>query len=183
MTDPKDALIAQMAAALRDCLPQITVTNNGAYCNGCCRGADNPEAIKHKASCDYVTISELLASDAAQEAMAERQRLLDWKESAMQVMAEWDLAWEAAGKPGALGSSKAGSTTEWIRKAQAEREELLRDMRRLDILQAEMLAEPILLHNLATLDGLGRPRGLGLCGGRRTLRQAIDEACPGEGGR
>lgn len=67
-------------------------------------------------------------------------------------------------------------------EALREREELLADRRRLDKLEEEMLAEPVLLHNLDTLDGLGRPRGLGLCGGRRTLRKAIDDSM-GEGGR
>lgn len=67
-------------------------------------------------------------------------------------------------------------------EALRERDELLADRRRLDKLEEEMLAEPVLLHNLDTLDGLGRPRGLGLCGGRRTLRKAIDDSM-GEGGR
>jgi hypothetical protein len=75
--DPKDALIAKMAEALRDCLPQITdIPEGDAWCHQCCRSAATANEIKHKASCDYVTISSLLSSDAAQKALAEREELL-----------------------------------------------------------------------------------------------------------
>lgn len=86
--DPKDALIAKMAEALRDCLPQITETPEGdAWCHQCCRSAATADAIKHKASCDYVTISTLLASDAARNALAEREELL-----ADRLRLEWLMA-------------------------------------------------------------------------------------------
>ena len=41
-------------------------------------------------------------------------KLEDWKESAMTVLSEFEAAWEAAGKPGQLGSSKAASLREYI---------------------------------------------------------------------
>lgn len=41
-------------------------------------------------------------------------RLAGWKESAMSVLAEWDRAWEAAGRPGHLGQSRAEATRQWI---------------------------------------------------------------------
>lgn len=41
-------------------------------------------------------------------------RLQEWKESAMEVFRKWEAAWEAAGKPGRLGSSKADSMKEYI---------------------------------------------------------------------
>ena len=37
----------------------------------------------------------------------ETARLRDWKASAMTVLAEWEKAWDALGRPGALGESKA----------------------------------------------------------------------------
>jgi hypothetical protein len=40
-------------------------------------------------------------------ALAEIDRLRAWKESAMQVLNDWDQVWEAAGRPGPLGASKA----------------------------------------------------------------------------
>lgn len=56
-----------------------------------------------------------------------------------------------------------------------DREASLReDADRLDALEAEVLSEALLLHN-SMVHTLGcRHRGLGLLGGRRTLRQAID---------
>lgn len=37
----------------------------------------------------------------------EIERLRQWKNEAMVVLAEWDLVWIAAGEPGRLGGSKA----------------------------------------------------------------------------
>jgi hypothetical protein len=47
---------------------------------------------------------------------AEVERLRQWKESAMSVLAEWDQAWEAAGKPGEIGSSIALATKDEIER-------------------------------------------------------------------
>ena len=56
-----------------------------------------------------------------------------------------------------------------------DREASLReDAERLDALVADLLSEALLLHNNAVLTLGCRHRGLGLLGGRRTLRQAID---------
>lgn len=64
-----------------------------------------------------LTDAHRLVQGIAQTAIADRNRLSDenarlaeWKESATQVLGEWDAVWEAAGKPGPLGSSKADNT-------------------------------------------------------------------------
>ena len=44
----------------------------------------------------------------------EIKTLRRWKKEACIVFNDWDKAWEAAGKPGQLGSSKAKSTYEYI---------------------------------------------------------------------
>lgn len=38
---------------------------------------------------------------------AELERLRAWKTEALQVLGEWEQVWEAAGRPGRLGESKA----------------------------------------------------------------------------
>lgn len=50
------------------------------------------------------------------------------------------------------------------------------DSERIDALEEELQREPFVLHNLQTLP-CGHYRGLGLLGGRRTLREAIDAMC------
>lgn len=37
----------------------------------------------------------------------ELDRLRAWKAEALAVLGEWEFVWEAAGRPGALGESKA----------------------------------------------------------------------------
>jgi hypothetical protein len=49
-------------------------------------------------------------SDRAHAAEAEVESLLAWKESAMRVLAEWDLVHDALGRPGRLGDSKAAAS-------------------------------------------------------------------------
>jgi len=44
--------------------------------------------------------------------VAHAQQLENWKESATFILTEWDSVWEAAGKPGQLGSSKAAAVRE-----------------------------------------------------------------------
>ncbi|MDA1178796.1 MAG: hypothetical protein O2931_08380 [Planctomycetota bacterium] len=46
---------------------------------------------------------------------AQIRELEAWKESAMTVLGEWDEVWEAAGRPGRLGASKAVSLREYLR--------------------------------------------------------------------
>jgi hypothetical protein len=46
---------------------------------------------------------------AAKAALDELDRLRWWKAEALTVLAEWERVWETAGRPGALGSSKAES--------------------------------------------------------------------------
>jgi hypothetical protein len=48
---------------------------------------------------------------------AEVEALRSWKREAMEVLAEWEAVWEAMGRPGALGSSKAAS----VRRALEDR--------------------------------------------------------------
>jgi hypothetical protein len=44
----------------------------------------------------------------------ELDRLREWKESAIAVMNEWERVWEAAGRPGKLGGSKAASVQAFL---------------------------------------------------------------------
>jgi hypothetical protein len=49
--------------------------------------------------------------------MREVRELEAWKESAMLVLGEWEEVWEAAGKPGRLGASKAVSVRKFLDNA------------------------------------------------------------------
>ena len=53
---------------------------------------------------------------------SELERLRAWKAEAMVVLSEWEAAWEAAGRPGQLGSSKAAATTHEIRRLRKDEE-------------------------------------------------------------
>ena len=45
----------------------------------------------------------------------EIERLRRWQEEAIQVDDEWQKVWEAAGRPGRPGQSKALAVAEWIK--------------------------------------------------------------------
>lgn len=63
------------------------------------------------------------------ETLSEQVAALEmWKESAMQVLAEYDAAWEAAGKPGPLGGSKARALRDYAIAAES-REKQAREAR------------------------------------------------------
>ena len=47
----------------------------------------------------------------------ELERLRAWKREAMIVLAEWESVWEAAGRPGALGASKASAVRRVVQAA------------------------------------------------------------------
>jgi len=53
---------------------------------------------------------------------SELERLRAWKAEAMFVLGQWEQAWEAAGRPGALGTSKAIATAEEIRRLRDDEE-------------------------------------------------------------
>jgi hypothetical protein len=44
----------------------------------------------------------------------EVERLREWKAEAMTVLGDWEAVWEAAGRPGQLGGSKAQGVREWV---------------------------------------------------------------------
>lgn len=46
------------------------------------------------------------------EAVNELEELRRWKEEAISVLQDWDLVWEAMGKPGELGTTKSGACLE-----------------------------------------------------------------------
>jgi hypothetical protein len=54
------------------------------------------------------------------EAEAERDRLAAWKAEALQVLTAWEQAWEASGRPGALGTSKAAAVREHMQALRDE---------------------------------------------------------------
>ena len=55
--------------------------------------------------------------DQVKKLQHEVRELEAWKESAMMVLGEWEIVWEAVGKPGRLGVSKAVSVREYLDKA------------------------------------------------------------------
>lgn len=50
------------------------------------------------------------------EAADEIEQLRRWKGEALIVLEDWEKVWEAAGRPGAWGSSKAVSTREHVER-------------------------------------------------------------------
>jgi hypothetical protein len=52
--------------------------------------------------------------DLLVEAAAALERLEAWKAEAIAVLCAWEEVWEAAGRPGRLGSSKARAVRDWI---------------------------------------------------------------------
>lgn len=54
----------------------------------------------------------------------ELKRLRAWKAEAMAVLNEWEAAWDAAGRPGPLGVSKARATTAEIVRLREDNEHL-----------------------------------------------------------
>lgn len=75
---------------------------------------------------EYVTLHEaqleidaanqrsMTAFDEVKKLQQQVRDLQAWKESAMTVLGEWEEVWEAVGKPGRLGASKAMSVRECL---------------------------------------------------------------------
>ena len=55
--------------------------------------------------------------DQVKKLQHEVRELEAWKLSAMLVLGEWEKVWEAVGKPGRLGASKAVSVREYLDNA------------------------------------------------------------------
>jgi hypothetical protein len=51
-----------------------------------------------------------------EEMLDELDRLRRWKAEATAVITEWEAVWEAAGRPGRLGESKARATRDEINR-------------------------------------------------------------------
>lgn len=58
-------------------------------------------------------------AERIRELEAEAEQLRGWKAEARAVLGEWEQTWEAAGRPGALGASKAVSVREEIGRLRA----------------------------------------------------------------
>lgn len=52
----------------------------------------------------------------------EIERLRRWKDEALAVLSEWEKTWVAAGRPGRLGTSKAGSVRQEIERLRGDTE-------------------------------------------------------------
>ncbi|WP_116996338.1 hypothetical protein [Desertimonas flava] len=50
----------------------------------------------------------------------ELEALRDWKRSALVVLAEWEAVFDAAGRPGPVGRSKAANTNAEVLRLRAE---------------------------------------------------------------
>ena len=72
------------------------------------------------ASVEYTFVEGAILTEAADRI----EHLEQWKAEALTVLAEWENVWEAAGKPGPLGSSKALATMYHIEQARNEIAEL-----------------------------------------------------------
>lgn len=59
----------------------------------------------------------------------EVRELEQWKKEALLVLGEWDRVWEAAGKPGRLGASKAVSVREFLEQNANLKQELANEKR------------------------------------------------------
>lgn len=111
MTDTSTEWVHEMAVAQRACghdgmaamLDQLAVERDRAR-EAACGPADLLPGLAMMAD-------DLNAAEGENNGLSvEVDRLSAWKHSAMAVLAEWDDVWEAAGKPGPLGTSKAEST-------------------------------------------------------------------------
>lgn len=67
-----------------------------------------------------VWAADEVATPVGREALAELDRLRAWKTEALEVLNAWERVWEAAGKPGRLGSSKADGVRRYIEAVRAE---------------------------------------------------------------
>jgi hypothetical protein len=108
----------------------------------------------------------------------ELERLRAWKESAVQVLNEWDLVFDALGRPGPLGGSKAASALTEVRRLRTAGEQLGTDAHglaplivaldpRVAILNGYVAAYSYLDHDGAPSYGVrfgGEERTLGLLG-------------------
>lgn len=72
---------------------------------------------------DYVNMASYVASDSPEngtlalemsDALVEIDRLRRWKDEACQVLDAWESVWNAAGRPGHPGQSKAASVRQWV---------------------------------------------------------------------
>jgi hypothetical protein len=59
-------------------------------------------------------------AEFAESLEADLVNLTDWKSGAMIVLSEWESVWEACGKPGHLGQSKAGAVLSMIKQTRTE---------------------------------------------------------------
>jgi hypothetical protein len=81
---------------------------------GALYGYGDIDGEPHPAWGDHVAIT--LAMAAADEI----ERLRRWKSEALKVIDEWEMTWEAAGRPGPLGASKAVNVIGKINRLRAE---------------------------------------------------------------
>lgn len=114
--------------------------------------------------------------DEVKKLQLEVRELEAWKKSAMQVLDEWEKVWEAAGRPGKLGASKAASVLALLPKLR----DALADTHRMDALESTLIA----LTNqavTASVDMSGKPWRAQFHGERKatrylTVREAADSA-------
>lgn len=85
----------------------------------------------------------VLTAEETVELTAEVERLRQWKESAMLVLAEWNRVWEALGKPGPLGSSNAVESKREVERLRAEIAELRERLKPKTVVIEDMKFLPI----------------------------------------
>lgn len=57
---------------------------------------------------------EQIPSDRPHRPRNQSARLRQWKREAITVLTAWEAVWEAAGRPGRLGQSKAEAMLKWV---------------------------------------------------------------------
>lgn len=77
--------------------------------------ADSVNFLRELAGCGLLDDENCAALRAA---ATEIERLEKWKAEAMEVLPQWDEVWEALGKPGVLGGSKAAASKAEVEKLQ-----------------------------------------------------------------
>lgn len=95
--------------------------------------ADTPRSARE----DYPTLSNILVFDSGLQrdmdlAFSEIDNLRRWKSEALQVFTEWEEVYDAIGRPGPLGASKAANIAALIDSLRRENARLYRRLEALE---------------------------------------------------
>lgn len=93
-------------------------TDRGLRRDGGCHLCYGSGFVRHSYLCAITYGEECDCDPSIQDTNdVELERLRAWKAEALIVLAEWEKVWEAAGRPGRLGESKATSVLRLLEDA------------------------------------------------------------------